>query len=603
METQTKQHPTQRQKSNPLNEQIQEHSLIENAALKYLEKGFSIIPINPENKKAYIEWTEFQTRRPTGFEIIEFWTQYPKAMIGVVTGAISGIDVFDTDNQEADDELQSYLPETLLCPMQKTPGGDKHKHSLFAHASGIRNVNDKNNGNFKFHVRGEGGYFIIAPSVNSSGKCYQWLEGLSIDEVTPPPIPERLYKALTNPTEKTNQAQPSEWRKDRLEGSPLGSRNIDLTQLVGSYVARGLLKEEILTLALEANSKSKPPLSIKEVEGVVDSILKTHQRKHPETEKEIKNDVYNLIQGQTLLSMVEQQKQWLWDGVLPAGGLSYLVSKPKVGKSLLCFNMGVIVSRKNGQFLGKDVAHGPVIYLALEENKYAVKKNMETMGGDFSNIYFHFGMAPKNAVPELVKEMERLNPTLVIVDIAQKLIRMTKIEDYAEATTKLEPVMNVAQRLNCHILLTHHAPKSERELIDSVLGSTGLAGSVDTLMVIKKDGRGRRTFFTVQRYHKPEQPDISDWVLNLSEDGITTQLAGVASEVNFDETKEAIFEVLKKIGEGKFYDKPMTVTEIMALLQKGKALTLACLKSLYEENKIKRNGTGKKASPYTYEIK
>lgn len=52
-------------------------------ALKYLEKGFSVIPIKP-NKKPYISWEEFQARRATREEIIEWWKRWPVAMIGVV---------------------------------------------------------------------------------------------------------------------------------------------------------------------------------------------------------------------------------------------------------------------------------------------------------------------------------------------------------------------------------------------------------------------------------------------------------------------------------------------------------------------------------------
>ena len=85
------------------------------SALKYLEKGFSVIPIKP-NKKPYISWEEFQNRRPTEDEVRQWWTRWPQAMIGIITGSISGVMVIDTDTEEADVELQSYLPESLICP-------------------------------------------------------------------------------------------------------------------------------------------------------------------------------------------------------------------------------------------------------------------------------------------------------------------------------------------------------------------------------------------------------------------------------------------------------------------------------------------------------
>jgi len=162
-------------------------------ALTYLSRGFSVIPVRPD-KKPFIKWEEFQKRRPTEDEIRQWWTKWPNAMIGIVTGSISGIDIMDTDSQGADEELQSYLSDSFVCPTQRTPGGGKHY--LFTHGEGIRNSNDRSP--FKFHVRGEGGYFIAAPSENGNGGRYQWLEGLSIEEVAPPPMPGLLYKELIN---------------------------------------------------------------------------------------------------------------------------------------------------------------------------------------------------------------------------------------------------------------------------------------------------------------------------------------------------------------------------------------------------------------------
>ncbi|MGA2462777.1 MAG: bifunctional DNA primase/polymerase [Thermodesulfobacteriota bacterium] len=182
-------------------------------ALHYLNRGFSVIPVK-QDKKPYIKWEEFQTRRPTEDEIRQWWTKWPNAMIGIITGSISGIDIMDTDSQEADEELQSYLSDSFVCPTQRTPGGGKHY--LFVHAEGIHNSNDQSP--FKFHVRGEGGYFIAAPSENGNGGHYQWLDGLSIEEVAPPPLPSTLYNSLINAfnrgeEEKDSHTKPHEATK------------------------------------------------------------------------------------------------------------------------------------------------------------------------------------------------------------------------------------------------------------------------------------------------------------------------------------------------------------------------------------------------------
>jgi hypothetical protein len=326
----------------------------------------------------------------------------------------------------------------------------------------------------------------------------------------------------------------------------------------------------------------------------------THKDKI-ENDSKLKKNGYNLIQGKELLEMEEQETHWLWEGILIAGGLGWLVSKPKVGKSVTGLNLGVRVSRGE-PFLGKNTTQGFVVYLALEDSQDEVRKNLIKMGGDFTNIYFHFGMAPKDALEQLIILMEERKPVLVIIDIAQKLLRAKKIEDYAEAISKLEPLNEAARKYNCQVLLTGHAPKIDRDLIDSILGSSGYSGSVDTVMGIKKDRNGRRSFSTIQRYHKSGQPDIEDWVLKLCSDEITIELAGLVHEVNIRDAKEQILGILSGIGADKFYSEPMTESQIREEIKRDKQFTLNCLKELYQEGRIVRKGEGKRNSPYRYSV-
>ena len=83
-------------------------------ALDYVNKwGFSVIPLLP-NKKPFATllpkdergrptWKPFQTRRATDKEIRKWWTDEPKALIGIVTGKISGLAVIDVDTKEEKD--------------------------------------------------------------------------------------------------------------------------------------------------------------------------------------------------------------------------------------------------------------------------------------------------------------------------------------------------------------------------------------------------------------------------------------------------------------------------------------------------------------------
>jgi len=161
------------------------------AALAYSEKGFSVIPIRPD-KQPFIQWKEFQKRRATKEEIKKWVSQWPGAMIGIVTGEISGVFVVDCDSQEAYEKIQAMLPECFLTAIVKTPRG-YHIYLLYPADRQIGNATGIMPG---VDVRGEGGYIIAPPSVNAEGKVYEWL--LSIFEVGAAPMPDAIYNIINN---------------------------------------------------------------------------------------------------------------------------------------------------------------------------------------------------------------------------------------------------------------------------------------------------------------------------------------------------------------------------------------------------------------------
>jgi hypothetical protein len=79
-------------------------------ALFYAEKlGWSIIPINPKSKKPLIKWKSHIHLAATTAELAEWWTKYPDANIGVVTGSVSNLTVIDIDEYEIPGTLEYTL--------------------------------------------------------------------------------------------------------------------------------------------------------------------------------------------------------------------------------------------------------------------------------------------------------------------------------------------------------------------------------------------------------------------------------------------------------------------------------------------------------------
>ncbi len=243
------------------------------AAQDYAGRGFSIIPIRPD-KKPYIKWEPYQTRRATADEIKSWWSKWPSAMVGIVTGPISGILVIDCDSEEAYRKLQELLPDSFLTCIVRSPRG-YHIYLIYPNGQHIGNAAGVMPG---VDVRGEGGYIIGPPSVNAEGKAYEWLPGLSLDEMVPATVPEPLYKKISLYTYRGCKENVS-LDKDSLQFLTLGKRDNDLFHIANCLI-KGGCKEETARQVLDRLAKScNPAFPEKEAQIKIDSVLSRCDRK------------------------------------------------------------------------------------------------------------------------------------------------------------------------------------------------------------------------------------------------------------------------------------------------------------------------------------
>jgi AAA domain/Bifunctional DNA primase/polymerase, N-terminal/Primase C terminal 1 (PriCT-1) len=488
------------------------------------------------------------------------------------------VTIEDLDCVEAKDRLKALLPgyDLTTVPRSRTGKGwqlfFKHPGIKIPNRAGIIPGLD---------VRGDGGYVVAPPSIHPSGKQYRWEVPLR-DEL--PEIPPELLRLISSPShtaqgyrERFNTAQ-------ALAGVPEGQRDETLFKFACKLRHADVPQEIAEDLLLEAARNCKPPFSER---AALEKIRNAYRRYDPGAAKAgINGHHFSLINAKELLAQEEEQTEWLWDGILPAGGMSLLVAKPKVGKTTLAFNLAVAVSR-GADFLGRKTQKVPVIYLALEEKRSQIQKKLKALGVSEEQIYFHFGSAPVNAVKEIEPLITETGAKLLVVDVLQKFCRVKDLNDYSQVTNALEPLIATAREENCHIVLTHHAGKADRKDGDDILGSTGLLGGVDTSIIIKKQDK-RRTFFTIQRYGE----DTPETVIELKLDG-SLEAVGSRQEVEIEETIPEILEALE--------DGALTEKEIWGRIERNHDVTAKALRVLVERERVNRSGNGKRGDPYRYE--
>lgn len=289
-------------------------------ALAYRKAGWSVVPLHsivkgrctcpkgkdcpsPGKHPRIAAWGAYQVEPPTEDEIREWWTRWPNANVGVITGAVSGIIALDIDGEEGLETLRQHgyhLPPTAVS---RTGRG---WHYVYKHPGGdCRNFAGKAGKTILPHVdfRGDGGLIVVQPSRHRSGTTYWWELTPEEAGIADPPdwLVQLIRRQASEHSEDVHRRlTAADWSVD----IPEGARNVQLTRRAGSLLAGGKMEPaEALTMLLAWNERHcKPPLPEAEVRAIVASIAKAEaskkgRRKHTETRSPEGSDDADSPQG------------------------------------------------------------------------------------------------------------------------------------------------------------------------------------------------------------------------------------------------------------------------------------------------------------------
>lgn len=207
---------------------------------------------------------------------------------------------------------------------------------------------------------------------------------------------------------------------------------------------------------------------------------------------------HNIIQASELIKMNLPEVRWIINDILPAG-LTILAARPKSGKSFLALDLGMSVV-SGTDFLDKfSTNQTNALYISNEDSinrmqnrlKRIIKaKNIiETENLSELHINTDFPKLTDYGLNQLTKIIKQKKLGLIIIDTFFKQVdfgagkQNSYIKEY-ETTGKLQSFAienNIAL-----IVITHTRKAPSDDVFDSVLGTTGLTGSADTIWVIDK---------------------------------------------------------------------------------------------------------------------
>jgi Bifunctional DNA primase/polymerase, N-terminal len=191
------------------------------AALAHAAAGIPVFPCEPSTKepvgtlvppdrnprgRGYARGTggfKKATRDPD--TIREWWSMRPDAMLGIPTGAASGVFIIDLDvpkqvkrgplGEVTPDGIAAWAAAGITCKTYEVETGSGGRHIYFRYNPEHPITNKE--GAFKgrgINVRGDGGYVVIPPSHNCNGGQYRPANGLAMADAAD--APEALYKLL-----------------------------------------------------------------------------------------------------------------------------------------------------------------------------------------------------------------------------------------------------------------------------------------------------------------------------------------------------------------------------------------------------------------------
>jgi hypothetical protein len=207
-------------------------------------------------------------------QILKWWTYYPNANIGILTGIETGIFVLDIDlkhdGENSLEELKDYyrhkLKDKYDCEETLTAyTGSGGRHLLYKHPMDFKINSSESRIDAGLDIKGEESYIVAAPSNHWSEGEYSW-HGVNT-AITEAPnwlIYEILRLQNESAVDKSNTSEVTS-----VERIPERERNSYL-----SAQARGLVnsfseKDGLRILLKKNKDKLIEPLSEKEVERIV----------------------------------------------------------------------------------------------------------------------------------------------------------------------------------------------------------------------------------------------------------------------------------------------------------------------------------------------
>lgn len=242
-------------------------------ALDWAKRGFHVFPCNPSvtkgmSKRPLVARDKDAAGNPIpktgGFYkasrdeavITDWWSRWPKALIGIRMGAEAGVWALDPDVPKEEGDADGLTAWRNLCAeygfkpfthAHLTPSGGEHLLFRWRDDRPITNAEGALGGS-GINVRGEGGYVIAPPSALTDGRRYHFAEPL--DAFRFMDAPDWLYDLIAEPRPDSEELEAATPELDNVIN--MAGRK---AKRLGRYAAKAL-EDELRIMATTGRGRN-----------------------------------------------------------------------------------------------------------------------------------------------------------------------------------------------------------------------------------------------------------------------------------------------------------------------------------------------------------
>ena len=458
------------------------------AALEYIDRGWSVIPIRAGTKKPVIGWKEYQDRQPTEAECIE-WFENTDCDIAIVCGRVSNLVVVDTDDETA----------TKLAADQgwdRTPYRVKTRKGYHYYFSTDTRI-QKGKIADKVDLQAEASYVLAPPSTDKtfvplagcdpddlpvySGplagtvvgiNTHEDYEDISLDNI-------KIREAIWDATEKFVA------QNGKLAGGVGHNCHNRLVSLVGECASAGYSPEETYDHAQDFMSLfMADPFDDPKVWGVIKDIYRNELKKEPDNVQPIKEETpepdpdpeIKLITTQDIDRLEEYlgDQTFYVDPIIPSNdaSLTMVFGFSGHGKSMFTRNMlysACCEDQTYGPFILQDRPR--VLYLDLENGRRNITKFLNQAKATYGDAGSNFMMfAPFEGLDMNLKSeagikllrqvINQTRPNIVCIDTIRSAFPGI-IEKEGSEWASVNALIMKLRNYGISVILVHHANKPQ----------------------------------------------------------------------------------------------------------------------------------------------